>query len=226
MIEHIIWIIVGVFVLDLLLTYINAIKYKKLFPNKDYTNIELNPIVKELWKRFGLLIGGILATMIQLAILIYLVLYLDKDFLLILLGFYLAVILTHLDNFFLIIKKKEKEFNWRRYAVPIIMALSILDMILTYFYIYTYHNWQNWQPYNLMELNPLLVFLWNNIGLNLGMIVGSLIIWSLIYYVVKKAHWIFSLILFIALSLGMINHYYNINELLNLIKQYPTGIIS
>jgi len=229
--NNIVYIIIGMFVLDLILTYINANKYKKLFPEKDYTNIELNPIVKGLWKNFGLIKGGIVATIIQILILLFVINYLGYTFLLILLGIYLTIILIHIDNFSLINEKirekknkpKKKEKNWRKYAVIIILLLGFIDLCLTFYYITTYNAWQPGRAFSDMENNPLLVFLWDNLGLVTGMIAGFLIILPLQYLVVKKAHWVITLMLFAALSFALVNHYNNINLIHELIKLYPLG---
>ena len=113
--------------------------------------------------------------------------------------------------------------NWRIWIIIILMSLSLIDLSATYFYIYKYKQWQPDKPYNLIENNPLLVFLWNNFGLHLGMFIGSVIILSLIYIVGKSAHPIVSLILFLFLGYALQNHYTNINLISALIEKYPSG---
>ncbi|MFW6233414.1 MAG: hypothetical protein ACOC3Z_02005 [Nanoarchaeota archaeon] len=113
--------------------------------------------------------------------------------------------------------------NWRSWAIVIMLLMSIIDLGATYFYVYKYKKWQPEKPYNLIERNPLLCFLWNNFGLHLGMFIGSVIILSLIYIVTKTAHPIIVLILFLVLIFVLYNHYNNIGLLFRLIDKYPTG---
>jgi len=113
--------------------------------------------------------------------------------------------------------------NWRIIIIIILMSMSIIDLSLTFYYVKKYKWWQPNKPFNLIENNPLLVFLWNNLGLHLGMIVGSVIILTLIYLVGKSAHPIVILILFLFLCFALFNHNKNINLLHELIKLYPSG---
>lgn len=115
--------------------------------------------------------------------------------------------------------------NWRIWVVVILMTLSVIDLGSTAFYINKYKTWQPEKPYNLMENNPLLVFLWNHLGFTLGMIVGSIIILTLVYIVARSAHWIVILILFLFLLYALFNHYTNINLLHQLIDKYPSGYL-
>lgn len=113
--------------------------------------------------------------------------------------------------------------NWRIYVVIILLALSVIDLTCTYIYVKKYRDWQPEKPFNLIENNPLLVFLWNTFGLYLGMFIGSVIILSLIYVVGKSAHWVIVLILFLFLCYALFNHFTNFGLLSKLIEQYPSG---
>lgn len=113
--------------------------------------------------------------------------------------------------------------KWRIVLITALLILSLIDISATYFYVSKYKKWQPEKPYKLIERNPLLVFLWNNIGLVLGTIVGAAIIWTLIFIVGKTAHPVFVIILLLFLSWAMFNHYTNINLLYKLIDKYPTG---
>lgn len=113
--------------------------------------------------------------------------------------------------------------DWRIYVIILLLSLSVLDLVLTYHYVYKYKEWQPNKPYNLIENNPLLVFLWNTFGLHLGTIIGAVIIWSLIYIVAKTAHPIVVVILGLFLLYALFNHYTNINLLTKLIQFYPEG---
>ena len=113
--------------------------------------------------------------------------------------------------------------NWRLYLIIILMTMSVIDLVSTHIYVSKYKQWQPEKPYNLIENNPLLVFLWNQLGLIVGGIVGSAIILSLIYIIAKSAHPIVIGILFLVLCYALHNHYININLLGKLITKYPTG---
>jgi len=113
--------------------------------------------------------------------------------------------------------------NWRIYAIVIILTLCLIDLVATYYYVYKYKKWQPNKPYKLIELNPLLRFLWNKFGLHLGMFIGAVIILSLNYIISKEAHWILVLIIFGFLCFTMYNHCNNITLLHKLIEQYPCG---
>jgi hypothetical protein len=113
----------------------------------------------------------------------------------------------------------------RNILVIIIMLLSITDLTLTFYYVNKYKSWQKEKPYNLMENNPLLVFLWNNFGFILGSIIGAIIILTLVYFI-SKTLWIgFPIVLLCILLWTMYNHFNNITLLWKLIEKYPTGVL-
>ena len=113
--------------------------------------------------------------------------------------------------------------KWRLYIIIILMTMSVIDLALTYRYVSEYKEWQPEKPYNLIENNPLLVFLWSMLGLKIGTFVGSVIIISLIYIVGKTAHPIVVGLLFVFLTYAIHNHYININLIGDLITKYPSG---
>ncbi len=113
--------------------------------------------------------------------------------------------------------------NWRLILVIVIMFLSVVDLVMTVIYVHQYKKWQPDKPYNLIELNPLLVFLWNNLGLILGMIVGSIIILTLNFIIAKNTYWLIPVVIGIVILLNIINHFRNFGLLHNLIEQYPLG---
>lgn len=115
--------------------------------------------------------------------------------------------------------------NWRFYIIIILLGLSIIDLTLTFIYIKLYKTWQPQKPYNLIESNPLLVFLFNNLGLVLGMFVGAVVILTLIYVVGKGAHWVVVALLLCVLMWVMYNHFHNFGLLNKLIEQYPNGVL-
>lgn len=107
----------------------------------------------------------------------------------------------------------------------VIITLCALDLIFTFYYIYTYRQWQPNKPFNLMEKNPLLVFLWNTFGLFIGMFIGAVVILALNYIVATKAHWILVALLLGFLIFAMFNHAKNIQLLWKLIEAYPSGAL-
>jgi uncharacterized protein YacL len=115
--------------------------------------------------------------------------------------------------------------TWRLIAIIVLLTLSVLDLSFTFYYVHEYKKWQPDKPYKLIELNPLLVFLWNNFGLNIGMIIGSVILLALNFIVAKEAHWAIVLILFLFMLFAMFNHTKNITLLHQLIEKYPSGYL-
>lgn len=113
--------------------------------------------------------------------------------------------------------------TWRIWVIVILLTLSVIDITATFYYIHKYKKWQPEKPYNLIENNPLLVFLWNQLGLILGTMVGASIIWTLIFIVGKSAHPIVIILLGLFLLYALFNHYTNINLLHALIEKYPSG---
>ena len=113
--------------------------------------------------------------------------------------------------------------NFRLNLIIVMMFLSVIDLSATFFYVSKYRAWQPNKPFSLIELNPLLSFLWNKLGLHLGMIVGGIFILTLTYIISREAHWIIVLILFLFLVFALYNHNNNIHLLNKLIEQYPSG---
>ena len=107
----------------------------------------------------------------------------------------------------------------------IVMALCIADLVLTAYYVYKYKQWQPNKPYKLIELNPLLVFLWEKMGFWIGMFVGSVIIISLNFIVSKYAHWLVVLLLLGFLIFTIFNHIKNFTLLYQLKALYPSGYL-
>lgn len=115
--------------------------------------------------------------------------------------------------------------TWRFIAIVVLLTLCVLDLSFTYYYVHKYKEWQPNKPYKLIEMNPILVFLWNNLGLTIGMLVGSVIILTLNFIVAKECHWAIVLILFLFMLFAMVNHTKNITLLHQLIEKYPSGYL-
>ena len=113
--------------------------------------------------------------------------------------------------------------NWRTILLIVMMTLSVVDLLATFIYVYQYKHWQPNKPYNLIEINPLLVFLWNKLGFYYGSFVGFVVITSLIYIVGRYAHWSIALVLLLVLCFTIYNHSVNFTLLHKLIEKYPTG---
>jgi len=115
--------------------------------------------------------------------------------------------------------------TWRQVIITILIVLSVIDIVATYNYVSRYKKWQPNKPYELIELNPLLVFLWNTFGLHLGMFIGAIVLLALNYIVGKEAHYSIAIILLIFLIYATYNHNKNINLLFQLMDKYPTGYL-
>ena len=115
--------------------------------------------------------------------------------------------------------------DWKMILIGVIMTLSVLDLVFTFYYVYEYKKWQPNKPYNLIELNPLIVFLWTRLGFWIGSFVSSVIILSLVFIVCKYAHPFVAILLLIVLIFTMVNHANNIQLLWKLIEKFPSGYL-
>ena len=113
--------------------------------------------------------------------------------------------------------------NFQMIMIFIIFSLSIIDLTLTYIYVKEYKEWQPEKPYKLIEMNPLLRFLWENTNLLIGTLIGAVLILTLDYIIIRTAHWIFPILLLGLLIFAITNHYNNFGLLTKLISQYPSG---
>lgn len=113
----------------------------------------------------------------------------------------------------------------RTILIIVIMTLCVLDLVLTYHYVWKYKQWQPNKPYKLIELNPLLRFVWNKLGFHFGMFVAGVLIIGLNYFVARYAHWSVVFILLAFLIFAMYNHAHNTILLYKLIEQYPSGYL-
>jgi len=105
----------------------------------------------------------------------------------------------------------------------ILLALSLTDLLLTFYYVKKYKEWQPNKDYNLIERNPLLTLLWRYFGLFFGHIIGGIMILGLIYFISRTAHIYISIFLGLFISLAIYNHFKNIRLLNKLIGKYPSG---
>lgn len=75
----------------------------------------------------------------------------------------------------------------------IILILCILDLSATYNYVNTFHKKFPNLDYKSLEANPILRNCWNWFGLNIGMIIGGLIVFSLVIFLVfsLSTNWLY-----------------------------------
>ena len=100
-------------VIDLVLTYQFLSLYKIRFPQKDYTVVETNPLVRNLIRMLGLKDGMILSGIIILVVLMVILAYIPYHWKYFMLGVYYMMICFHLINF-LSLRRMEVKKNGRR----------------------------------------------------------------------------------------------------------------
>lgn len=92
-------ILAGLMLLDVTFTIYNLSLYKKLYPEKDALENERNPIIRFLWRRFGLTNGTLIAIP-YLLILLYCIVTVSvvyPQFFFFLMGLYFFVMWSHID---------------------------------------------------------------------------------------------------------------------------------
>lgn len=92
------YILLLLFVCDITFTYFVAKRYKLLFPKRDYTAIELNPLIKHCWKRFGLKQGTIISGLLFSIVLIALIQFLSDSGAIFALGVYSVIFALHIHS--------------------------------------------------------------------------------------------------------------------------------
>lgn len=115
--------------------------------------------------------------------------------------------------------------DWRQILLIVLITLSVVDLAMTWKYVSEYKKWQPNKPYKLIELNPLLRYLWEKFGLNIGMIIGGVLILALVTIVARDAHWSIAVLLLIVLIFTIFNHARNFTLLHKLIELYPSGYL-
>lgn len=228
-------ILILLFGLDIFFTLFNIYKYKKLFPNKDFTKLEANPIILWIWKKLGFKNGVKVNILIYIIFSLIVYFYFNTETVLIAIGIYILLTFYHLNNYNEL-KKIEKERKGKKdnskirlIFFSILIFLSILDLGSTYFYINNYHQWRADVPFNQMEQNPLILFFINLFGLDIGFIISTVIIFGLFYLIAFKVEGITGYVIIIILILALILNLYlniiNIQTLNQLIIKYPLGHI-
>ncbi len=96
--------------LDLILTYNYLRIYKKKFPQKDYTVIEANPLIRHFIRNFGLGDGMVYSGSIIVAIVILILEIGNTNFKFFLAGAYYMMVTFHLTNL-LAFKRMKNTYN-------------------------------------------------------------------------------------------------------------------
>lgn len=95
--------------IDVLLTYLTAVNYINLFPKKDVSQIESNPIVSNLWKKFGVHKGTILGIFITFPLMLFITVAIREQLFWFFSGAYTIIILGHLENLNTLRKLKNED---------------------------------------------------------------------------------------------------------------------
>jgi hypothetical protein len=106
-----------------------------------------------------------------------------------------------------------------------VLLLSLIDLCLTHYYVSLYKEWDSDRFYNEMEGNPLLCFLFNKFGHDVGIVIGGFIIMFLMYLVVNLANFFFTIILLVVLIIAIVRSIINIEKLKKLMIEYSDGDI-
>ena len=110
-------------------------------------------------------------------------------------------------------------------VIYFVLSMGIIDLALTYDYLTKYKKWQPNKPFNMIEMNPLLVFLLNRYGIKAGLLSGGIVILIIQFIIALDAHWVVVALLIIFQIYALFNHNKNLNLLDKLIKKYPTGYL-
>jgi len=98
----------------------------------------------------------------------------------------------------------------------IILILSLLDLTATYLYASSFHTKFPQLDYKTLEANPIIRTSWKLFGLNLGMIIGGVIVLALLSLLVLSISDKWQYYLCGALSMMIIYHFLNFSQLANL----------
>ena len=98
----------------------------------------------------------------------------------------------------------------------IILLMSLADLTATYLYVSTFHNKFPTLDYTSLEANPILKAAWKQLGLNIGMIVGGLIVFTILLLVVLSTPDKWLMYLAGVFTMMLIYHLLNFSQLANL----------
>ena len=208
--------------IDTILTFINLNKFMEINPEKDWINLEINPINRFFYKKLGLLDASILLLFITSTIVFITMNFITDTLFYIFCGMYLMLIIMHID-FYSKLNINKKKTNWRTYAIITLLILSFIDLCFTYIYLAQYSAWQPDKTFNQMESNPLILFFINLLGLEFGLLFSAFIIWLLLYFIGTKADWYIIIPICLVLIFAIIINSIHLIELHKLIILYPNG---
>jgi len=109
----IIILILAAFAFDMFLTFVYANMYKKVFPDKDFTVAEANPIIRFLWRKLGLVAGHIVSIFIIFWILAFIISKTSENCHWFIFGVYSMMCIYHFTHFnaLKLIKKSREEIK-------------------------------------------------------------------------------------------------------------------
>jgi len=87
------------FTLDMYLTYCYAQEYKKRFPDRDWTIVEANPIIRNSWRKMGMDNGSLFSFFIICIILFTIIKLISENWHYFLFGIYFMMCVFHYTNF-------------------------------------------------------------------------------------------------------------------------------
>ena len=122
---------------DIFLTWKNTQLYKKIFPDKDWTAHEVNPLVRGAWKKFGLNKGTLLASIFTLGLIAILIFFFAEEYLLVIFGAYIPIIAIHVRNLVFISREGKKKI---KQGILQIILFGILFLANGY-YVITNFKW-------------------------------------------------------------------------------------
>lgn len=100
--------------------------------------------------------------------------------------------------------------------IIIILIMSLIDLGATYLYVSSFHQKFPTLDYTVLEANPILRYSWKTLGLNLGMIVGGLIVFAILTLIVLNIpeKWLYYLSG--VFTMMIIYHFLNFSQLAQL----------
>ncbi len=122
---------------DIFLTWKNTQLYKKIFPDKDWTAHEVNPLVRGAWKKFGLNKGTLLASIFTLGLIAILIFFFAEEYLLVILAAYIPIIAIHVRNLVFISREGKKKL---KDGILLVVLFGILFLANAY-YVITNFRW-------------------------------------------------------------------------------------
>lgn len=100
------------FLIDIFSTFIFMSKIRRHFPERDYKQLEVNPIPRFFWKHFGLPLGTFLAMLVVFPIILFVSILASRNWFAfgIIIGIYVIVFRMHIHAYAMLRKAiKEKK---------------------------------------------------------------------------------------------------------------------